>query len=171
MNASKAQVQQAFGPGGPRKPATAAGSHQSTFGAQEYDLPPGVMPQRLGVGQPAPTPVGVPARVIGVPGIQFDFDSAHLTDPSQALVDTIGDALARQNWFVTIVGHTDASGDPNYNLQLSQRRALTVAYYLVNVRGLPASRVAYAGVGAAQPIDPNDPFAPENRRVTFVLQQ
>ncbi len=157
LGAGKAQVERAFG--------TDSGAGK---GAQEFDLPPGVHPQRLGVGQPAPVPG--PARAVGVPGIVFDLGSAHLTDASQNLVDLIANALLRRDWFVTVVGHTDASGDPNLNLDLSQRRALTVAYYLVNVRGLPQSRVAYAGVGSAQPLDPNDPYAPENRRVTFVLQ-
>jgi outer membrane protein OmpA-like peptidoglycan-associated protein len=141
------------------------------FAPQAFDLPPGIYPHRIGAGELAPVPVAAPARVVGVPGIQFDYGSAHLTDASQYIVDEIGTALARRNWFVTVVGHTDASGDPRYNVDLSQRRALTVAFYLVNVRGLSPDRIAYTGVGAAQPIDPNDPFAPANRRVTFVLQE
>jgi outer membrane protein OmpA-like peptidoglycan-associated protein len=155
----------------PEQPAQRPVAGPATrFAPQAFDLPPGIYPHRIGGGELAPVPVA-PARVVGVPGIQFDFASAHLTDASQYIVDEIGTALARRNWFVTVVGHTDASGDPQYNVDLSQRRALTVAFYLVNVRGLSPDRIAYTGVGAAQPIDPNDPFAPANRRVTFVLQE
>jgi outer membrane protein OmpA-like peptidoglycan-associated protein len=132
---------------------------------------PGVMLRRLAVGDLAPVPAEAPSRVVGVPGIQFNFDSAELTAPSQYLIDQIGDALARKDWFVTVVGHTDAVGDPGYNIDLSQRRALTVAFYLVNMHGVSPARIAYTGVGATQPIDANDPFAPENRRVTFILQE
>ena len=134
-------------------------------------LPAGVMLRRIGAADVVPVPVDAPSRVVGVPGIQFDFDSAQLTAPSQYLIDQIGDALARRNWFVTVVGHTDAVGDPGYNMDLSQRRAMTVAFYLVNVHGVAPGRIAYTGVGPTQPANPADPYAPENRRVTFVLQE
>jgi outer membrane protein OmpA-like peptidoglycan-associated protein len=134
-------------------------------------LPAGVMLRRLGVADIVPVPVEAPSRVVGVPGIQFDFDSAQMTAPSQYLIDQIGDALARRNWFVTVVGHTDAVGDPGYNMDLSQRRAMTVAFYLVNMHGVSPARIAYTGVGPTQPANPADPYAPENRRVTFVLQE
>ena len=160
MDAGKAQIERAFG-----------ADSGTNFAPKAFDLPPNVHPQRLGVGQPGAVPVAGPSRAIGVPGIQFTLGSAHLTDASQNLVDLIAAALAKRDWFVTVVGHTDASGDPERNLVLSQKRALTVAYYLVNVSGLPQSRVAYAGVGSAQPFDPADPYAPQNRRVTFVLQR
>jgi outer membrane protein OmpA-like peptidoglycan-associated protein len=160
MDAGKAQIERAFG-----------ADSGMNFAPKSFDLPPNVHPQRLGVGQPGGVPVPGPSRAIGVPGIQFDIGSAHLTDASQNLVDMIAAALLKRDWFVTVVGHTDASGDPDMNLVLSQKRALTVAYYMVNVVGLPQSRVAYAGVGSAQPFDPNDPYAPQNRRVTFVLQR
>jgi outer membrane protein OmpA-like peptidoglycan-associated protein len=159
MDAGKAQIERAFG------------AESGNFAPKSFDLPPGVHTQRLGPGQPGGVPVPGPSRAIGVPGIQFAFGSAHLTDASQSLVDMIAAALLKRDWFVTVVGHTDAYGDPESNLVLSQQRALTVAYYLVNVSGLPQSRVAYAGVGSAQPWDPNDPYAPQNRRVTFVLQR
>jgi outer membrane protein OmpA-like peptidoglycan-associated protein len=155
MNADSAQIESAFGAG-------------TDFTANSFRLPDNVRPQPLAPGQP----VSVPAdgHAIGVPGIQFEYGSDTLTTASQALVDRIAEVLARKGLTFVVIGHTDASGDPSVNLDLSQRRALTVAYYMVNAHGIPRDRVTYTGVGAAFPIWPTAPYAPENRRVTFVYR-
>ena len=67
-----------------------------------------------------------------------------------------------------ITGHTDNVGDTNRNLDLSERRARSCYEYL-STRGVPISRMSYAGMGKAQPIDTNDTDAgrSRNRRVEF----
>lgn len=52
---------------------------------------------------------------------------------------------------VVVIGHTDYLGSDSYNLQLSQRRAVTIAQYLVN-RGIPANLIEPRGMGESQPV-------------------
>ena len=49
-----------------------------------------------------------------------------------------------------IEGHTDSVGDANYNLNLSQRRAQSVADYL-QTKGVAASRFTVKALGEANP--------------------
>ena len=63
---------------------------------------------------------------------------------------------------VEIGGHTDNVGTAAYNLQLSQKRAQSVANYLIQLR-IESVRIIQKGYGAMQPVKPND--SDENRRV------
>ncbi|MCX7620706.1 MAG: OmpA family protein [Acidimicrobiales bacterium] len=58
--------------------------------------------------------------------IGFAFDSADLDDAGLVLVAQLAVQLADAT-SVTVVGHTSAEGDRAYNLELSRRRAETVA--------------------------------------------
>ena len=66
-----------------------------------------------------------------------------------------------------IVGHTDATGAPSYNEQLSLLRAEEVKRHLVNDCGIGAERLQAVGVGEAFPANADDPNAELNRRVEF----
>lgn len=68
-----------------------------------------------------------------------------------------------------IVGHSDATGNADYNQQLSERRARTVGKVLMQA-GIPASTIYYQGAGSSRPIaDNSDPFVRgQNRRVEIV---
>jgi len=65
-------------------------------------------------------------------------------------------------------GHTDDKGRENYNLQLSKRRAASVAKWLVK-HGLAKSRITSFGFGKTRPLVPNDSDQnrQRNRRVEF----
>ena len=63
---------------------------------------------------------------------------------------------------VEISGHTDNAGTPAYNLQLSQKRAQSVANYLI-AHEVSAARIVQKGYGADKPLKPND--TEENRQV------
>lgn len=67
---------------------------------------------------------------------------------------------------LTIEGHTDAYGSPEYNLELSRRRAVAVMRYLVG-HGIDASRLVAVGKGKTAPLLA-DPYDGRNRRVQFV---
>lgn len=63
--------------------------------------------------------------------VYFDFDKDNLTQQAQSRLDSLVQMLPKaQNYEFTIVGHTDAKGSNAYNIELSQRRAKTVADYL-----------------------------------------
>ena len=70
----------------------------------------------------------------------------------------------------TIEGHADPRGNDEHNLKLSQARAEAVRSYLLSQHGLAAERVNAVGKGSSALMNPSDPAAPENRRVTIVAQ-
>ena len=72
----------------------------------------------------------------------------------------------RSSRFV-IEGHTDARGAQALNQRLSQERAEEVRLYLVTL-GVSPARLKAVGKGAAEPANPLDPLADENRRVRVV---
>ena len=55
---------------------------------------------------------------------------------------------------IQIEGHTDNQGDAAYNQQLSQRRAASVARYLVS-QGVAPERILKKGFGATKPAESN----------------
>jgi len=72
---------------------------------------------------------------------------------------------------VQIDGHTDITGDPAVNLQLSKDRANEVAYYLKE-KGIAADRIKTQGFGATRPLFGKDStrLYPQNRRVEFTIK-
>lgn len=71
---------------------------------------------------------------------------------------------------IEIGGHTDNTGSESYNLVLSQKRAQSVADYLVS-NEIPSSRVKITGYGSKKPLKPNDSEANKqlNRRIEFKI--
>ena len=104
-------------------------------------------------------------------GLLFDFDSDQLRAESKRNLDSLAKSLAGfGDSNLLLVGHTDSVGTAGYNLDLSQRRASSVADYLIT-RGVPAARLATSGRGETDPIAPNDTDADRqlNRRVEVVV--
>jgi len=102
--------------------------------------------------------------------IQFEFDSAVLTDESKARLDTIGTMLNMQDTSVRrliIEGHTDIVGSSEYNLGLSFRRAESVKNFLMFKHNIAGTRLDVMGKGESQLIDLDNPKGPVNRRVQF----
>jgi len=71
---------------------------------------------------------------------------------------------------VDVYGFTDSTGSDQYNQQLSQRRALSVATYLSN-QGVDQRRFAVTGFGEARPVASNSTAdgRAQNRRVEIQL--
>ncbi len=69
---------------------------------------------------------------------------------------------------VEISGHTDNSGQPAYNKQLSQKRALSVFHYLTQ-KGIDKNRLIPIGHGSDKPLASNDSEEgrQQNRRIEF----
>lgn len=72
---------------------------------------------------------------------------------------------------VAVMGHTDAAGDADVNLALSQERARKVARFLVDVGGVEARRVTAQGFGETRPVASNDTKEGRaaNRRVEILI--
>jgi OOP family OmpA-OmpF porin len=71
-----------------------------------------------------------------------------------------------------IEGHTDASASDEYNQELSAKRALAVADWLVD-RGIDHVRLVAVGFGEKKPLGPNDMAVgrAENRRTEFHVME
>lgn len=103
--------------------------------------------------------------------INFAFDSAELLPDATIKLDKLGQVLARPNLQsnnIVISGHTDHKGSAEYNLNLSERRANSVADYLAGKFSLDRSNLTSVGYGYEKLKNPSNPFAAENRRVEIV---
>ena len=102
--------------------------------------------------------------------IYFEFDSDELNPDSEAGINTLYNfMLSNPEKTIVLEGHTDDSGDENYNLELSKRRAESVKNALIN-KGINEERIKTKGCGSTQPLFPNN-FDDElkflNRRVSM----
>ncbi len=81
----------------------------------------------------------------------FEFDSAELSPTGRADLNAILAVSGDYVPAITIFGYTDAIGEAQYNLALSQRRADAAKDYLV-ARGVPEWRIKAVGRGEENPI-------------------
>ncbi len=101
----------------------------------------------------------------------YEFDSAEISPKGQAALDTNAQLLKRYaTWAVTIEGHCDERGTPEYNLALGERRAVAARTYLVSL-GISPDRLRVVSYGKEFPFDPgHDETAwSKNRRAHFVI--
>ncbi|MET0678289.1 MAG: OmpA family protein [Bradyrhizobium sp.] len=103
--------------------------------------------------------------------IQFDYNSADISQNSVSAVQELGKALSdaslKGSTFV-VAGHTDAVGSESYNQDLSERRADTIKKYLTEKYGITGGNLVSVGYGKTKPKDPSAPMDPTNRRVQVV---
>jgi hypothetical protein len=93
----------------------------------------------------------------------FEIDSWELKKESIEELNNLTDLLAyNKNLIVEIGGYTDSTGTDNYNLVLSEKRALSVVSYLIS-KGIEADRLKYKGYGNTSPIGDN--ITSEGRRL------
>jgi outer membrane protein OmpA-like peptidoglycan-associated protein len=104
-------------------------------------------------------------------GILFDVNSDNIKPESYGTLKEMANVLKENpDLKVKIVGHTDADGKDDANLDLSKRRAASVKESLVKEFGIDASRMETDGKGESEPIDNNTTPAGKanNRRVEFI---
>lgn len=103
--------------------------------------------------------------------LNFGYNSDQLTDGAKDRARAFATALMtpelRSKRFL-IEGHTDARGTRSGNLDLSRRRAQSVADFLVQ-QGVQADRVEVKGYGPDRPLLHRSRTAEANRRVEAVL--
>ena len=102
----------------------------------------------------------------------FDTNSTMIKPGFHTTLDKLADVVVRYGkTTLTIVGHTDNVGSNQYNQQLSQRRALSVAQYFESKRVDPL-RLATAGKGETEPVASNasEGGRQANRRVEIYVE-
>ena len=107
--------------------------------------------------------------------VLFDFNSAALKPQARYVLNEVSKMLNKTlkehpEATVIIEGYTDNIGTPQYNLDLSLRRAQAVALYLEKL-GVPPEKISNRGLGEANPLFPNDTeeHRAKNRRVEIKI--
>ncbi len=103
--------------------------------------------------------------------VSFDFNSAALKPAFRPTLDKVADILMRYpRTTIRIIGHTDNIGSAAYNQRLSERRARSVADYLI-ARGVDSRRIITEGRGETEPRATNATEAGRqlNRRVEMLI--
>ena len=105
--------------------------------------------------------------------VLFDFNSSTLTPAANQVLADISKRLTESAIIgVLVKGHTDSVGSEAFNQQLSQRRADSVASFLVS-QGVAADKIHTEGHGEGQPVADNatDEGRAQNRRVEIVVDR
>jgi len=103
--------------------------------------------------------------------ILFSIDLAVLSEQAMAVLDRLVIRLREEpHIHVRVTGHTDNTGPTAHNLRLSERRAESVANYMIRRRIAP-ERISTIGMGEHEPAAPNETIEGRrlNRRVEIEL--
>ena len=104
---------------------------------------------------------------LGEDSLKFDFDKSELRAGNKELLSRIaGILMTSSDYTVSVNGHTDDVGSVEYNIGLSERRAIAVRNYFVEA-GLDDSILTVEGFGKSQPLvqGTSDEARTKNRRV------
>jgi len=111
------------------------------------------------------------AGKVALYGIYFDTDKDGVRPDSRPTLQEIAKLMAANVQLkLHIVGHTDNQGKPDYNLDLSRRRAASVVRELTSKYGVAAARLDSFGCGLYAPVASNgsEEGRAKNRRVELV---
>lgn len=124
----------------------------------------------------APEPPPPPEEVITLSdagNVLFAFDSSALTAEARSQLTALLSKLkAADVVSIKVVGNTDSKGSDAYNQKLSERRADSVAQFLIS-QGIPAGKVTSEGDGERKPVADNstDEGRAQNRRVELHINR
>ena len=110
--------------------------------------------------------------LLNMPGnVTFATDSANINSSFYNVLDDVALVLNEFNkTYVNVDGHTDSTGSDQYNLDLSNQRASSVASYLASEQVMP-QRLIVNGYGENRPIANNNTPSgrQQNRRVEIQI--
>jgi OOP family OmpA-OmpF porin len=104
--------------------------------------------------------------------IQFDLNKAEVKPQYHQQLKKVADFLTTYpKTHAVIEGHSDNTGDADYNKDLSQRRAASVRVYLIEKFDIAPDRLTAVGYGEERPVASNDTSQgrAQNRRVVAVI--
>ncbi len=113
----------------------------------------------------------IPIKVNELANVFFGFDLFSIKESEVSkLQEVVRLMLDEMNLYIVVSGHTDNKGSSDYNLALSEKRALSVKKFLVN-NGITANRIVIEFNGLSKPSDSNATVEgrAKNRRVEFKI--
>jgi len=103
--------------------------------------------------------------------VRFPLNKAELSDEAKAMIDEAVGPLVKANRgvYFEIEGHTDSTGDADYNMKLGEERALAVRDYLAKAHGIALNRLNIISYGETEPVADNKTREgrAQNRRVVI----
>ncbi|MEA9978399.1 MULTISPECIES: OmpA family protein [unclassified Pseudomonas] len=105
--------------------------------------------------------------------VLFAYNKADLTSEARDKLIAIMDSLKSADVVsIKVIGHTDSRGSGPYNQKLSERRAASVATFLIS-QGFAPAKLSTQGMGKSQPVADNatDEGRAKNRRVEIHLNR
>jgi outer membrane protein OmpA-like peptidoglycan-associated protein len=129
--------------------------------AKEIAQIPGAEVKRVGEG----------INVTFESGVLFGVDQSAISSTAQAKIKNLADVFSKYpDSYILIEGHTDDTGSDEHNMDLSERRAKSVAQYL-QAQNVASNRIKTAWYGETQPKVSNESEAnrAQNRRVEFAI--
>jgi len=104
--------------------------------------------------------------------IEFEVEKADILPGMYGDLNKIVNFLLdNPDFTLKIGGHTDSHGTPEFNLDLSKRRAESIQGFIVDFGGIESERVESEGYGDTMPIveEITDDHKSLNRRVEFEI--
>jgi OmpA-OmpF porin, OOP family len=105
--------------------------------------------------------------------VLFAFNQSELTPAAQSKLDSLIPKLQSADVVsIKVIGHTDSIGSDTYNQALSERRASSVAAYLLS-QGVAPNKLTSEGKGQSEPVADNETEAGRatNRRVELHINR
>lgn len=104
-------------------------------------------------------------------GVYFATNKSNINQESQETLNKLANIFIEyDDTNILVVGHTDSSGDADYNMNLSKQRAQSVSNYLIN-KGVSSGRITTEWFGETQPTHDNSTAEgrSKNRRVNIAI--
>ena len=114
------------------------------------------------------SPLEVGASMI-LENIYFELASYELTNNSQSELKIVVEFLVENRINIQIEGHTDQTGDAEYNQRLSEQRAKAVYDFLIE-SGIPSDQLTFKGLGSTRPVESDLTLSDQNRRIEFRIR-
>lgn len=104
-------------------------------------------------------------RKFRFPDVLFEFGRLELSPELQKSLSEVAEHIRNdKKWtYLRIDGHSDSIGSTNYNLDLSLKRAIAIATYLITREGIDPGRVFVKGMGKSKQLADN--ATTEGRRI------
>jgi outer membrane protein OmpA-like peptidoglycan-associated protein len=105
--------------------------------------------------------------------IYFDFDKSNITQKAAEELDKLVQIMkSKPNLVIMVKAHTDTKGSAEYNMRLSNERAISAVQYVLS-NGIAKERISGQGYGKSEPRIVCEPCTAEqdaeNRRIEFII--